>query len=75
VTVAALFVAAGGCYFGLPDVDPWDVTRDARLYAGRVSGCPCCDHGHHLIAIGDSETDALERAVEWARREVPRAAG
>ena len=33
--IAALFVATGGCYFGMPDrVDPWDVTRDARLYDG-----------------------------------------
>lgn len=32
--VAALFVEAGGCYYGLPDVDPWDKQRDARLYAG-----------------------------------------
>jgi hypothetical protein len=44
MTVAALFVATGGCYFGLPDVDPWDVTRDARLYAGPwpvVAHPPC----------------------------------
>lgn len=33
-TVAALYVARGGCYFGLPDVDPWDEARDARLYRG-----------------------------------------
>lgn len=42
--IAALFVATGGCYFGLPDVDPWDVTRDARLYAGPhpvVAHPPC----------------------------------
>jgi len=32
--IAALFVATNGCYFGLPDVDPWDEERDARLYAG-----------------------------------------
>jgi hypothetical protein len=32
--IAALFVEAGGCYFGLPHVDPWDHARDARLYAG-----------------------------------------
>lgn len=34
-TVAALFVATGGCYFedGL-GVDPWDEPRDARLYDG-----------------------------------------
>ena len=32
--VAALFVETDGCYFGLPGVDPWDVKRDARKYAG-----------------------------------------
>jgi hypothetical protein len=44
MTVAALFVAKGGCYFGLPDVDPWPVERDARLYAGPwpvVAHPPC----------------------------------
>ncbi len=30
-TVAALFVATDGCYFGLPDVDPWDVLGDNRV--------------------------------------------
>lgn len=42
--VAALFVATNGCYFGLPDVDPWDVSRDARLYDGPwpvVAHPPC----------------------------------
>lgn len=42
--VAALYVATGGCYFGLPDVDPWDEQRDARLYAGPhpvVAHPPC----------------------------------
>lgn len=42
--IAALFVATGGCYFGLPDVDPWDAPRDARLYAGPwavVAHPPC----------------------------------
>src|SRR6201999_4599327 len=32
--IAALYVATNGCYFGLPDVDPWDEKRDAKLYAG-----------------------------------------
>jgi hypothetical protein len=32
--IAALFVERGGVYFGLPEVDPWDEQRDARLYAG-----------------------------------------
>lgn len=42
--VAALFVERGGCYYGLPDVDPWDRARDARLYAGPwpvVAHPPC----------------------------------
>lgn len=43
--IAALFVETGGCYYGLPNVDPWDWTRDARLYAGpyRVIAHPPCE--------------------------------
>lgn len=43
-TVAALYVQTGGCYFGLPGVDPWDERRDARRYTGpwpAVSHPPC----------------------------------
>ena len=36
--IAALFVEPGGCYFGLPNVDPWDESRDARLYPGPHQG-------------------------------------
>lgn len=42
--IAALFVETGGCYYGLPDVDPWDITRDARAYSGPhpvVAHPPC----------------------------------
>lgn len=42
--IAALFVAAGGAYFGLEGVDPWDISRDARAYAGPhvvVAHPPC----------------------------------
>lgn len=42
--VAALFVQTNGCYFGLPNVDPWDEQRDARLYDGPypvVAHPPC----------------------------------
>lgn len=42
--IAALFVEDGGCYFGLPGVDPWPERRDARLYTGPypvVSHTPC----------------------------------
>jgi hypothetical protein len=44
VTIAALFVETGGCYFGLPGVEPWDITRDAMLYSGPypvVAHPPC----------------------------------
>jgi len=42
--IAALYVQTGGCYFGLPEVDPWDEARDARKYAGpwRVVAHPPC---------------------------------
>lgn len=42
--IAALFVDERGPYAGLPDVDAWGITRDARLYAGPypvVAHPPC----------------------------------
>ena len=42
--IAALYVETGGSYWGLPDVDPWDEARDARLYDGPhpvVAHPPC----------------------------------
>ena len=42
--IAALFVETGGCYYGVPGVDPWDRARDARAYAGPwpvVAHPPC----------------------------------
>jgi hypothetical protein len=43
--IAALFVMRGGCYYGLPDVDPWDEALDARKYSGpyRVVAHPPCE--------------------------------
>lgn len=32
--IAALFVEKNGSYFGLDGVDPWDESRDAKLYSG-----------------------------------------
>ncbi len=63
--IAALYVETGGCYFGLPGVDPWDQARDARLYAGPwpvVAHPPCQRWGRfwhgsprkpHQFALGD----------------------
>lgn len=62
--IAALYVETGGVYFGLPDVDPWDEARDARLYAGPwpVVAHPPCQRwsilSHSLqtrygLAVGD----------------------
>jgi len=63
--IAALYVEPGGAYFGLPDVDPWDATRDARLYDGPwpVVAHPPCErwgrfwHGSprkpHQFELGD----------------------
>jgi len=42
--VAALYVAKDGPYSGLPDVDVWDIERDAKRYAGPypvVAHPPC----------------------------------
>jgi hypothetical protein len=63
--IAALFVETGGCYFGLSDVDPWDVARDARTYLGPwpvVAHPPCQRWGRfwhgstrkpHQFRLGD----------------------
>lgn len=48
--IAALYVETGGCYFSLPDVDPWDRERDARTYAGPwpvVAHPPCQRWGRY----------------------------
>ena len=52
-TVAALFVETGGCYFGLPGVDPWDEAKDARLYTGPhpVVAHPPCQRWGSLAAV------------------------
>jgi len=32
--LTALFVEKNGCYWDIPGIDPWDISRDARLYQG-----------------------------------------
>lgn len=76
MTCAALFVAARGCYFGLPDVDPWDEARDARRYAGPwpvVAHPPCttwgapCRQGWTHRPLGDDD-GCFASALESVRR-------
>ncbi len=48
--IAALYVETNGCYFGLPDVDPWGEARDARQYLGPwpvVAHPPCQRWGRY----------------------------
>lgn len=65
--IAALHVEKDGCYFGLLDVDPWDIVRDARNYSGPhpVVAHPDCRrwgkffHGStakpHQFKLGDDQ--------------------
>jgi hypothetical protein len=77
--IAALFVAKGGCYFGLPNVDPWDEARDARLYAGphpvvahppcarwcRLAGLVEARWGHRRGDDGGCFASALASVRRW----------
>ena len=48
--IAALFVESGGAYFGLDDVSPWAMGRDARNYRGPhpvVAHPPCKRWGRY----------------------------
>lgn len=56
--IAALYVDENGPYVGLPGVDAWGVTRDARLYAGPhpvVAHPPCERWGRY--ATGGPRAD------------------
>ena len=77
--IAALFVAKGGVYWDRPDVDPWDESRDARLYAGPhpvVAHPPCsrwCQlahvnqkrYGHKVGDDGGCFAKALVAVNRW----------
>ena len=64
--IAALYVERGGCYYGLDGVDPWEVERDARTYAGPhpVIAHPPCERRAGRLA---SKTIANReiRAAGW----------
>lgn len=78
--IAALFVQTGGCYFGLDGVDPWDESRDARLYPGPHpviahppcqrwgrywGGAPRKPHQYELGADGGCFSSALVHVREF----------
>lgn len=77
--IAALFVATNGIYFNRPDVDAWDITRDARNYAGPwpvVAHPPCstwCQiahvnqkrYGHKVGDDGGCFASALAAVRTW----------
>lgn len=80
--IAALYVKKNGAYFGLEGVDPWDETRDARLYDGPypvVAHPPCqrwCRFAKgiekvHGYKVGDPDAfrDALIAMARTARIE------
>jgi hypothetical protein len=73
VTVAALYVETGGVYYGLPDVDPWDAERDARLYAGPwpVVAHPPCNRWSRLATFrrqrDGQDGGCFEAALEAVR--------
>ena len=77
-TVAALFVERNGCYF-IDGVDPWDESRDARLYPGGkpvVAHPPCQRWGRywhgstrkpHQFRLGD-DGGCFASALDFVRR-------
>jgi hypothetical protein len=71
VTVAALYVDPRGPYFGMQGVDPWDVERDARTYAGPhpvVAHPPCGPWGRLRHLYRGAEHDCAPAAVAAVRR-------
>lgn len=72
--VAALYVAKGGCYTNLPDVDAWAPPRDARLYAGPhpvVAHPPCGTWGAYAWRTLDgpgNDGGCFEKALESVKR-------
>lgn len=77
--IAALYVQTDGHYFGLPDVDPWDVKRDARNYAGpwpvvahppcgrwcRLAGLVQARYGYRKGDDGGTFAAALAAVRKW----------
>ena len=63
--IAALFVATGGCYFGLDGIEPWDIARDARLYTGPhpVIAHPPCERFGRWAGVNAGQDDGCFAAA------------
>lgn len=61
--VAALYIQAGGAYYGVDGVDPWDQKRDARQYVGPypVVAHPPCERWGRYWYGGPSSKVRLRR--------------
>jgi hypothetical protein len=55
--IAALYVDTDGPYYGVDGIDPWDQTRDARLYSGPhpVIAHPPCNHWSVLANVNAAQ--------------------
>lgn len=75
--IAALYVDPHGAYAGVRGIDPWDATRDARLYRGPhpvVAHPPCKRWGHYWFGSPQNPTltkgddEGCFAAALWAVR-------
>lgn len=69
--VAALYIDERGPYVGLPDVEVWDMARDARLYDGPwpvVAHPPCGAWGRLKRQHRAKDADCAPRAVAQVQR-------
>lgn len=76
MTVAALFVRADSIYKTMPDVDAWDIERDARRWPGGapVVAHPPCRAWGRLRAMANPRPDEKDLA-RWAVAQVRRWGG
>lgn len=66
IQVAALYVEERGCYSGLPHVDPWPISRDARLYDGPwpVVAHPPCARWCNLAGLVEHRYPHLKKGED-----------
>lgn len=79
--VAALFIDANGAYAGMPNVDAWDIKRDARKYDGfsPVVAHPPCSTWCQLARLNEArwgrKVGADDGCFESALRSLMRCGG